>query len=721
MSDRPEPSPPPGRSHRWQMSPVLLLAAGVCLVWGSALASGAALGWWWVGLIVGGLLVIASTAWFRRRLTEADLERRHGLEELAQKRREQKLAAEQFEERRKDTEQQLEKIAASLQTREETLANRLVTYHEWMEFPRPINLDQDKSSDALLTDLAKKDKQLLKLLEDESKSLFEKIRQNRYMEDNKFQPDLLRNDALDLVQRVIDIYRPGGKERLLETSLAQIFRAVSRASIQFMVVLDHAPVDVQEYNIRDLYNYVQRAVKAYGYYKRVEPYWPYLNSAFYLGRFAMGANPITLGAWWVLGSLSSRGIRAIAEKVVNQQAMLLLHNVIRVIGFETAAIYGGEFRHRDANWMYGAELAEMMSRFPTTRESLVHALKEVGSLQLRNEYDRVFLYRAIASHQTANPERYRARVVLSNSERRVIAERLEKFCKAFLHPVGEETAKWRDGVEHRLGVQLHSGGAKPYGSESEQCIDALRSQASFLLAFKEREPEDLEALLVESAAWKELDEASRQKVRQDLSENPPFFFEQPDLEPGGRLAEQYLADIVRLSADVKPPSAPADEAYLEAAAWLRVDEAAARSRLAKEYNARLSAKLPPEAPRRKLPLAAARAVLTLALERPPLLFVYPAQLQITEDEKVRQIEAWLLGVEEEALLLAIDPEPQLLWRGRAPLPAQRLRGVLSSTCELNGGQLTGDVIDPAACIHIAGPTIGSYSSYFKPLHDFCQG
>ena len=143
-------------------------------------------------------------------------------------------------------------------------------------------------------------------------------------------------------------------------------------------------------------------------YKSTEPYWPYVNTAYYLGRFALGANPLALGAWWFVSNLGSRGAQAIAQHVINRQALALLSNLVRVIGFEVAGIYGGDFRHRDANWIYAAELTELVSQFPLSRDSLAHALREVGALQLRSEYDRIFLYRCLANRKSAGPERYSA-------------------------------------------------------------------------------------------------------------------------------------------------------------------------------------------------------------------------------------------------------------------------------------------------------------------------
>ena len=122
-----------------------------------------------------------------------------------------------------------------------------------------------------------------------------------------------------------------------------------------------------------------------------------------------------------MGNLGTRGAQALARHVIDRQALALLSSLVRVIGYEVAGIYGGSFRHRDANWIYAAELTELVSEFPLSRDSLAHALREIGALELRSEYDRVFLYRCLANRKSAEPERYSAGVRRSPKKFRTTA------------------------------------------------------------------------------------------------------------------------------------------------------------------------------------------------------------------------------------------------------------------------------------------------------------
>src|SRR5207253_6487644 len=76
----------------------------------------------------------------------------------------------QFEELRLSMQEELGQEAARLGKREQALADRLVTYHEWMEFPQPLNLAHPPPDDEELQELARKDRLMLDLLKAETKA-----------------------------------------------------------------------------------------------------------------------------------------------------------------------------------------------------------------------------------------------------------------------------------------------------------------------------------------------------------------------------------------------------------------------------------------------------------------------------------------------------------------------------------------------------------------------
>lgn len=712
---------------RWQLWPAWLVIAGALVVWIAAFLNRAALGHAQWALYLGGAVVIGGALWFRRTLTQSEVDLEAQREQIRQ--REATLSDRnlQWEATRKTIETQLGQQAKQLTARETALSGKLIAFHEWMEFPQPLDLSsggEPALPDAQLAELARKDRELETLLQEETRRVFDDILRNKYVVDGQFQTMIVRDDVLALMRKVAQIYRPEVEDPMLETSISQVLRAASRACLQFLVVVDQLPWNVKEQSFSSLYGYIRQGVKAYGVYKSVAPYWTYVNSAYMLGRFALGANPITLAAWWFLGAWGQEGAKQLASQILYRQAIMLVQSFVRVIGYETAGMYGGDFRHRDANWVYAVELAELVHRFPLSRESLSHALKETGSLQLRHEYDRVYLYRCLAAHASPDPGRYRGGTLLQAEEKMVIARRLERFLDAFIHgQTPERVAAWRSDVEARLGVKLNIASKTEPQSVEEQTDEAIRSLASFALAIKEREPDALAELLQFSRLYSDLPEAMRQTTLMRLLDNPPFFFEHPTLDTSSPVAMKYLQDLAVLAAKTAPHEAVIDEMLVDVAVYLRHDAKRMRQLLDKQYVTWLADQLPPDAPERRFAPAVARAVLDVIGPHEKLNYVYGNVgfdwPEGTNAPSFNRQNTWLVGVADRLIVFTLAERPQLLWRADGEVQADRVRGYLSGDVRLRGGQWLGDVRHEQPTLRIGGPIMARQESYFKPLLERC--
>jgi hypothetical protein len=705
---------------RWQFTPLILVTTGVVAVMVAAIVARNVLGWWQLLVYAGLALIGVSAWWFRRQLTAEELEIENLRQRVAEEEARILRQKAEFDEQQKMVQRQFEQQAMQLDAREEALARRLLTFHEWMEFPEPLTLAAGPVPAGNISEMVRKDRQLMELLKAETQILYDNIISKKYLVDGELQPLLIRNDIQQLVLKVAKLYQPAVENPLLEVSLNQIIRAVSRGSLNLLIVLDELPLSVKDYNLSSLYQYVQRAVEAYRLYRKTEPYWPYVNTAYYLSRFAMGANPLALGAWWFLGSLSKQGATAIAQQVINRQALAFLSSVVRVIGCEVAAIYGGDFRHRDANWIYGAELTELVASFPLSREGLSAALKEIGALQLRSEYDRVFLYRCLAAHQSAQPGRYHAMDCLLSDERHAIAARLERFLDLHLHGrSAERIAAWKRGVEDRLQVKLTVGLKPALMSVREQVTDAVRSLASYLIGEKELEPQDLPPLLTTSRIFAELAEEDRSKLLDSLKENPPYFFEHPDLDPDSDLVGLYLDDLAALEARVPPHDPQREESLYAVAAYLRKDAKFLDGLLTKHRTAYFTDRLHPESPVRRAPGNVMRAVLDLMTGDTSRFFLYnPVAIDWPGDRppvELRPSDAWLLGTSEKLVLFLVGAQPRLLWRGDSQVQLEPVQKFLQNSVRLIGGEwLVPDVPAPQA-IRLPLPLMTTYNNFVKPL------
>jgi hypothetical protein len=695
-SESPQPASPRGlllgrRHRRWIAALALLCVSAVVTLWISLAVHMQPA---WTAYVLAGLAVmqlLAAGLAMRKRLPPRAVIRRS----LQARRAAIDEARREVEAAKARVDRELRAATERLAEREQQLNHRLTTFHEWMEFPQPANVEREASQEPCdsADELAEKDKKLLLLLERHTETLFDSIQQNRYVLDGQFQPRLLRDDAIALIHDVAHLYQPMAMHPLLETSLEQILRSGSRICLQLLIVMERLPLNVKQYNLNSLYRYIRQAVRAYDMYKAAEPFWPYLNTAYYLGRAAMGANPVALGAWWFLGQHGKRLAGELTTSIVQRQVLTLLRDMVRVVGYEAAAVYGGDFRHRDPNWIYGVELVELMRCVHLAPKSFSCALQEVGALELRGEYDRIFLYRCLGAGQSADPARYRATAVLTSSERQAIAHRLETFASSFrLRGTEQVMAEWVREVESRLDVKLHIGSTYA-ATTAEQQQRAVRSLASYMLEVKQREPQELPEILRGCRLLARMAPELRKQVLDELQEQPPFFFEPPEIEPDGEIATVFLDDLIQLAVHTPPHLAQLDVVLANTAAFLRRDPETVHQRVDDACRRLLRDRCSsPNCLPARLPADVVRAILDLLGEGEKVSCIF-GKIRVEDDLGQpaawahNKGQLWLVGIAQRLVLFAIRNDvPRLLWTARQPVRIECVDGWLSSDCRVYGGE-----------------------------------
>jgi len=206
-----------------------------------------------------------------------------------------------------------------------------------------------------------------------------------------------------------------------------------------------------------------------------------------------------------------------------------------------------------------------------------------------------------------------------------------------------------------------------------------------------------------------------------LRENPPFFFEKPDLEPGGHIAEQFLEDLVSLAVQLPPRDQDVDEVIIAAAHYLRSDTKQFMKSLEKAYVERVAALLPDDTPIQRVPANVARAILDLTQLGEDLTFVYNGVAFLDSD--CQQLDAertWLVGVGDRLICFAMDDAPILVWQGDAQVEVNRVKRYVNDGCQITGGQLLPEPTSAVPRLIVTGPIVGRYGRYFAPLVKFCS-
>ncbi|NLS94402.1 MAG: hypothetical protein GXX96_19775 [Planctomycetaceae bacterium] len=613
----------------------------------------------------------------------------------------------------------LEERLEQVERRERKLADRLASYHQWFEFPPPLDVAAVELSapERLL-----KDRQLDQLLDEKTQVLYEKIRKNEYSPKGRFEFTLVRDDVYMLVGAIAKLYGDDPERPLAGVSSERVLRAAGRCCMKFLVELEKLPLDIHTYDIVDVYGYIRQAVNVYGLYRSARRYMPWLRGAYYGTWVAMGANPLALGAWWFVSSLGTKGASTVATNIANRWALSFLHDIVRVVGYEVAGVYDPNLRYRDPNWCFAAELTELLQSFAGSETSLRRALSLVGALQLRNEYDRIFFFRCIVEGKRAGMKRMPA-AALPVEQRREIAERLETFLKSYIaDPNPKAVGRWRAGVEDRLDIALAPHPSTTVRPLREQRQSAIRSLAGYLLEIKQAEVETLRPLLEKTPLVASVPAEEQGSLWQNLADDPPYFFEAPDIVPGTPLVLEFTKDLVDLAVRVAPRYPVADELVLSTVVRLRGDARAVKRRLDARYVSELAGLLPDDAPRRHLPPDVARAVLDLLQGEDELHFVYgdvePVAPGHIEPARVDRARTWLVGVGRRLVAFTMRDGPELLWEGDRQVALELVKGRVRGACRIRGGRWVDPATDSTPTLLVRGRMLGGGKRYFAALKAF---
>ncbi len=533
-------------------------------------------------------------------------------------------------------------------------------------------------------DPIRSDEAVHEILERRTEALFEKIRKGHYNPGGRFDGAGLTADLTDLIAEVARIYNPDSESPLLETSIENLLRSINRISLKLLVLLDELPLDIKSYNLKRTHETIQTGVRAYGFYRQAQPFLPYLRPVYYMGRFTLGATPATLGVGWAVSELLSQGTKRLSVHLSHRYAIGLLHDIVFVIGNEAAEVFGGNYRHRDPHWVYGAALADLMPHLPETHGLLADALRETAALALRSEYDRIVLLRCLADGKAprqgggSTP----GRGLLNDAARAEVAGRLEQFFRR--HPEAADPAerKWKGAAEDRLGMKIRTRPVRTGHPAGDRAVAALQSLAGYLTGFKSTPPSGLPALLAETETARQLDPTIQAEVLADLEAAPPPTFDPPALEPDDPLVETLLADLANLAAEVPPRTAPDREAVRSAAIYFRQkDPSGVSKRMDRRAVAVLAGDLDPDSPVKKVSPEAAWVLLGAldADETPRFIYrsVSPDGGDGSSIHFPPYFEPYLMGTDRRLILVAritTDPEipARTLWTAGPDDPAPEL-------------------------------------------------
>lgn len=404
-----------------------------------------------------------------------------------------------------------------LKKKQKRLQSVIMAYAEQQEFPQFSKLrDLNWQSDAW----QKRDREIEEMIDREVEASFKRFSKGEYWPDDHFDASIMLHHVLEFSGAIAKKCRPDSAQPMLELDLESVLKAVNRASIQVILLMEGMSIpgfDVKTMNLKKVASVLQKASAGFDLYKRAEDLLGGLGYLYQGGKFFLWSNPFMALASIVAGEALWYGAGKFLKGQLSAYSLTFIKQVLSIIAWETVGIYDSSYRYRNRDWVYGIELAHLLSKVDESADTLRDALQELGSLELRSSYDRIFLYRCVAHNVSPKPKDFVSSKLFSESDRRAIYDRLEWFRNAHLQEKGAAldkgsnlsldkksaqasaklsavaTKQWRSSIQERLGLKIDQEELEKYDDLKGPPKEGLRTRAGKLVqsTFRRINPKNL--------------------------------------------------------------------------------------------------------------------------------------------------------------------------------------------------------------------------------------
>ena len=171
---------------------------------------------------------------------------------------------------------------------------------------RSIEVRRTVTEPVLLDD---KEQRLGEMISKRCDRVWEGIRDRRYVkhEGGRFvgvNGGAIFVEVQDIVNEVAALYHADSGNAVLEARIGDIALAIRSTIDDFLQLARRIPyIDPAGWSVREVMTRLEQIQKGLDLYRKLSPYQRYVRGAIIATRFALGANPISLAAWYVGGKV----------------------------------------------------------------------------------------------------------------------------------------------------------------------------------------------------------------------------------------------------------------------------------------------------------------------------------------------------------------------------------------------------------------------------------
>ena len=311
-------------------------------------------------------------------------------------------------------------------------------------------------------DLDENERRLGEMIGARCDRVWEGIRERRYVKSDGGRVIDLDGGAIfdeirDIVQEVARLYHAGSENAVLKARTGDIALAVRSAIGDLLHLVHQIPyVDPAAWSVESVVTRLEQAEKGLAFYARISPYERYINAAWIAARFAAGASPLSIAAWFI----GTQGAKRIGGRLLKRRAEAwvkeLLEGSVGLVYLHVARTYDPQRVHRGADWAVLVESLGIHARIPGTDHNRKLLLDRILRARIPDEFAKMALLRALAGDR--EPDRPSAPPVdlaqLGAAQREEIAAGLKDLLSGMQGLDTPEARAAIDDLEGRLGASI---------------------------------------------------------------------------------------------------------------------------------------------------------------------------------------------------------------------------------------------------------------------------
>lgn len=311
-------------------------------------------------------------------------------------------------------------------------------------------------------DLDENERRLGELISARCEHVWKGVRERRYVKRDGERIIDLDGEALfteirDIVQEVAGVYHAGSENAVLKARTGDVALAVRSAIGDLLHLVSRIPyVDPAAWSVESVVTRLEQAEKGLALYRKISPYEHYINAAWIAARFAAGASPLSIAAWFI----GTEGAKRIGGRLFKRRAEVwakeLLEGSVGLVYLHVARIYDPQRVHRGPDWAALVEALRIHARIPGVDHNRKLLLDRILRARIPDEFAKMALLRALAGDR--EPDRRSAPPVdleqLDTVQREAVAERLKELLSEMHGLEAKAARKALDELEGSLGARL---------------------------------------------------------------------------------------------------------------------------------------------------------------------------------------------------------------------------------------------------------------------------